>query len=346
MKILVTGGAGFIGSAIARMLIHETDHDVLVVDKLTYAGSKNSLASIEDNSRFTFLQHDICDRDDMHRAFAAFKPNIIMHLAAESHVDRSINAPAEFIQTNIVGTYTLLETARAWHTDCGPDEGRRFRFLHVSTDEVFGSLGDSGQFNEESRYHPNSPYAASKASSDHLVRAWGATFGLPVIVSHCSNNYGPYQFPEKFIPLLITNAIDSKPLPIYGNGQNVRDWIHVDDHAAGLIEVALRADINENFLFGGGAERRNLETAIQICGVLDRLCPRADGSPYRQMIRFVADRAGHDRRYASDISKIARVLNWRPRISFEQGIEATVRWYLENSSWWRRRQASAQGGSP
>ena len=343
MRILVTGGAGFIGSAVARLLVRESEHDVLVVDKLTYAGNLESLKAIEGSNRFTFLQADIADGVAMRAAFASFKPDIVMHLAAESHVDRSIDAPGDFIQTNIVGTYTLLEVALAWFREAAPEAQRRFRFHHISTDEVFGSLGPEGAFREDTGYAPRSPYSASKAASDHLVRAWAETFGLPVVVSNCSNNYGPYQFPEKLIPLVILNGMKGLGLPVYGTGENVRDWIFVEDHAKGLTEVALRGRPGETYLLGARAERRNIDVVRAICAVLDRLAPDAKG-PHERLIQFVTDRPGHDHRYAIDCSKAERELGWRPHASFEENLEATVRWYIDNKPWWQRIHSGAYRG--
>jgi dTDP-glucose 4,6-dehydratase len=344
MRILVTGGAGFIGSAVARILVRESEHDVLVVDKLTYAGNLESLAPIQGSNRFTFIKADITDRVAMRAAFGSFRPDVVMHLAAESHVDRSIDAPGDFIQTNIVGTYTLLEVARGWFRELAPDVAHRFRFHHISTDEVFGSLGPTGAFREDTGYAPRSPYSASKAASDHLVRAWAETFGLPVVLSNCSNNYGPYQFPEKLIPLMILNGMKGEPLPVYGAGENVRDWIYVDDHARGLIEVALRGTTGETYLLGGRAERRNIDVVRAICTVLDRLAPDAQGRPHERLLKFVTDRPGHDHRYAIDCSKAETELGWRPRASFEENLEATVRWYLDNEAWWQRIHSGAYRG--
>jgi dTDP-glucose 4,6-dehydratase len=341
MRILVTGGAGFIGSALARLLVRESEHDVLVVDKLTYAGNLESLAPIDGSNRFAFLKADIADGAAMRAAFASFRPDIVMHLAAESHVDRSIDAPGDFIRTNIVGTYTLLDVALAWFRDCTPEAQRRFRFHHVSTDEVFGSLGEEGAFREDTGYAPRSPYSASKAASDHLVRAWAETYGLPAVVSNCSNNYGPYQFPEKLIPLTILNAVRGERLPVYGKGDNVRDWIYVDDHARGLVEVALRGRIGETYLLGARAERRNVDVVRAICAVLDRLVPDPQGRAHERLIHFVADRPGHDHRYAIDCSKAEHELGWRPREDFETNLDATVRWYLDNEAWWQRIHSGA-----
>jgi dTDP-glucose 4,6-dehydratase len=342
MKILVTGGAGFIGSAVARLLVGESEHDVLVVDKLTYAGNLESLAPIRDDKRFAFLKADIADRLAMRAAFGSFRPDIVMHLAAESHVDRSIDAPGDFIATNIVGTYTLLEVALAWLRDLDANAARRFRFHHISTDEVFGSLGAEGAFREDTGYAPRSPYSASKAASDHLVRAWAETYGLPVVLSNCSNNYGPYQFPEKLIPLTILNGMKGASLPVYGTGENVRDWIFVEDHAKGLAEVALRGRPGETYLLGAREERRNIDVVRAICAILDRLAPV--GRPHERLIQFVTDRPGHDHRYAIDCSKAERELGWRPHASFESNLETTVRWYLDNESWWQRIHSGAYRG--
>ncbi len=343
MKILVTGGAGFIGSAVARLFVRESEHDVLVVDKLTYAGNLESLSPIRDHKRFAFLKADIGDRLAMRTAFASFRPDIVMHLAAESHVDRSIDAPGDFITTNIVGTYTLLEVTLAWHRELDADRARRFRFHHISTDEVFGSLGPAGAFREDTGYAPRSPYSASKAASDHLVRAWAETYGLPVVLSNCSNNYGPYQFPEKLIPLTILNGMKGASLPVYGTGENVRDWIFVEDHAKGLAEVALRGRPGETYLLGARTERRNIDVVRAICAALDRLAPDTVG-PHARLIQFVTDRPGHDHRYAVDCSKAERELGWRPHASFESNLETTVRWYLENKAWWQRIHSGAYRG--
>ncbi|MEQ1755704.1 MAG: dTDP-glucose 4,6-dehydratase [Micropepsaceae bacterium] len=343
-NILVTGGAGFIGSAVVRRLIAAGATNVLVVDKLTYAGNLASLKSIADNPRFAFLQADICDAAAMAEAFTRCQPDIVMHLAAESHVDRSIDAPGDFITTNLVGTWRLLEAAAAHHRSLSGPARERFRFHHISTDEVFGALGAHGQFTESTPYAPRSPYSASKAGSDHLVRAWGDTFGLPVIVSNCSNNYGPYHFPEKLIPLMILNALEGKTLPVYGRGENIRDWIYVDDHAEGLITVATRGRPGETYLLGGRAERRNIDVVSGLCTILDRLAPRAGNRPHSELITCVTDRPGHDFRYAIDCSKIERELGWRPRESFETGLEKTVRWYLDNRPWWEAIRSGAYRG--
>ncbi|MFM6932830.1 MAG: dTDP-glucose 4,6-dehydratase [Novosphingobium sp.] len=333
-RILVTGGAGFIGSAVVRQLIGETEAEVLTVDKLTYAGNLSSLADARQSNRYHFLQADICDAAAMAKAFADFRPDAVMHLAAESHVDRSIDGPAEFIQTNVVGTFTLLDAATAYWR--GLDDAARaaFRFHHISTDEVFGSLGDEGMFTEETAYDPRSPYSASKASSDHLVRAWHHTHGLPVVVTNCSNNYGPYHFPEKLIPLVILKAISGQPLPVYGDGSNVRDWLHVEDHARALRLVVDQGIPGETYCVGGNSERTNLQVVHAICDELDAARPRADGESYRAQITYVKDRPGHDFRYAIDTAKIGRELGWSPQESFESGIAGTVRWYLANEAWW------------
>lgn len=332
-KFLVTGGAGFIGSAVVRRLIGQTDARVCVVDKLTYAGNMASLAPVSASARFRFERADIVDAPRMRAIFSGFDPDIVLHLAAESHVDRSLDAPAAFIETNIVGSYTLLQEAlRHWRGLDG-ERRARFRFLHVSTDEVFGSLGRDGLFDEATAYRPNSPYSASKAASDHLARAWSHSYGLPVLVSNCSNNYGPYHFPEKLIPLTIINALEGKPLPVYGQGLNIRDWLHVEDHAEALLTVSLTGAPGETYAIGGGAERANIDVVRAICSLLDELRPDAAG-PHARLIAFVADRPGHDARYAIDAGKIARELGWRPRRSFEDGLRETVAWYLANPGWW------------
>ncbi len=334
---LVTGGAGFIGSAVVRLLINETLHTVVNVDKLTYAGNLESLSKISDNERYHFEQADICDSSAMSRIFEQYQPTAVMHLAAESHVDRSISGPADFIQTNINGTYTLLEVAREYWSGLGEVEQRDFRFHHISTDEVFGSLEESGYFTEESRYDPSSPYSASKAASDHLITAWHRTYGLPVVMSNCSNNYGPYHFPEKLIPLMILNAMEGKPLPIYGDGQQIRDWLYVEDHARALYEVVSRGSVGETYNIGGNNEKTNLDVVKSICAILDDLVPNHPNglSNYEELITFVDDRPGHDQRYAIDASKIRQALAWSPSETFESGIKKTVQWYLDNSDWWQ-----------
>lgn len=333
-KILVTGGAGFIGSAVIRHLINATDAHVLNLDKLTYAGNLESLKCVEKSSRYKFLQADICDCSAVGKAFAEFKPTAVMHLAAESHVDRSIDGPADFIQTNIVGTYNMLDCAKKYWDTLAPQDKPNFRFHHISTDEVYGSLGETGLFTEETAYDPRSPYSASKASSDHLVMAWFHTFGLPVVLTNCSNNYGPYHFPEKLIPLVILNALDGKPLPIYGKGENIRDWLYVDDHARALFRVVSTGQPGRTYNIGGNNEKTNLEVVQTICDMLDKLCPRKQGR-YRDLITFVPDRPGHDLRYAIDATRIKNELGWQPQETFDSGIEKTVRWYLENDWWWR-----------
>ena len=337
-KIIVTGGAGFIGSAVVRMLIGETQHEVCVVDKLTYAGNLDSLAGVSDNPRYRFEQVDICDRAELDRVFAEFEPDAVMHLAAESHVDRSIDGPGDFIRTNIVGTYTMLEAARKYFSSLNEERRKTFRFHHISTDEVYGDLeGPEDFFRETTPYAPSSPYSASKASSDHLVRAWRRTFGLPTIVTNCSNNYGPYHFPEKLIPLVILHALDGKPLPVYGTGAQIRDWLYVEDHARALIKVVTEGVPGETYNIGGHNEKKNIEVVETICRLLDELRPRPDGKSYREQITFVADRPGHDLRYAIDAAKIGRELGWKPRETFESGIRKTVQWYLDNKDGWCRR---------
>lgn len=330
-KILITGGAGFIGSALIRQLIAETDSHVVNVDKLTYAGNLQSLAAIADHPHYFFEHLDICDAAAMARVLRKHQPDAIMHLAAESHVDRSITGPTAFIETNILGTYTLLQAAREFWNGLAAPRKNNFRFHHISTDEVYGSLGDSGFFTEDHAYQPNSPYSASKASSDHLVRAWHHTFGLPVVTSNCSNNYGPCQFPEKLIPLVIQNACSGKPLPIYGKGDNVRDWLYVDDHARALRLVLERGQIGQTYNIGGWNEKTNLQVVHEICAILDEL--QARGAPHASLITYVQDRPGHDRRYAIDASKIARELGWKPQETFESGLRKTVEWYLDNTAW-------------
>lgn len=339
MKILVTGGAGFIGSAVIRHLVKETEHQVLNVDKLTYAGNLESLISISDHPRYHFSQTDICDHAVLTRLFASFEPDVVMHLAAESHVDRSIDGPAEFIKTNIVGTYTLLEAARKYWQKLPEIKKSRFKFHHISTDEVYGDLeGTTDLFAETTPYLPSSPYSASKASSDHLVRAWHRTYGLPVVITNCSNNYGPYHFPEKLIPLMILNALEGKSLPVYGNGQQVRDWLFVEDHARALYQVATQGIVGETYNIGGWNEKQNIDVVKTICQILDELKPQLNGERYESLITFVNDRPGHDLRYAIDASKIERELGWKPQESFETGIRKTVKWYLDNLTWCHRVQ--------
>jgi dTDP-glucose 4,6-dehydratase len=334
MKILITGGAGFIGSAVARRHIAETRDSILVFDKLTYAGSLDSLASIANDPRYAFRRADICDRSAVAAALTDFQPDVVMHLAAESHVDRSIDGPAAFIETNLVGTFAMLEAALEYWRHLPGSRATDFRFMHISTDEVFGSLGREGLFREDTPYAPNSPYSASKAGSDHLVRAWRETYGLPTIVTNCSNNYGPYHFPEKLIPLVIINAIEGRPLPVYGRGENIRDWLYVNDHAAALMLVAREGRVGESYNVGGRNEKQNIEVVETICDILDEIRPDPGGS-YRRLIAFVEDRPGHDRRYAIDCSKIERDLGWRPKETFETGLRKTVEWYLENPDWWQ-----------
>jgi dTDP-glucose 4,6-dehydratase len=335
MRILVTGGAGFIGSALIRFLIRNTTSSVVNIDKLTYAAAPEALQEMAGTARYDFEQNDICDGGRLEKAFTQFAPDAVMHLAAESHVDRSIDAPADFIQTNILGTYTLLEVARRYWEGLSPAGRSRFRLLHVSTDEVFGSLKDDEPgFSESTPYRPNSAYSASKASADHLARAWHKTFGLPVIVSNCSNNYGAWQFPEKLIPLTIINGLLGKPMPIYGTGENIRDWLFVDDHAKALWTVLTHGQVGSSYNVGGRAERRNIDVVRTICQVLDRLAPSATIGHHEQLMSFVPDRPGHDYRYAIDCGRIEQQLGWTPRISFEAGIEKTVAWYLEHRGWW------------
>ncbi|HEY0970506.1 MAG TPA: dTDP-glucose 4,6-dehydratase [Gemmatimonadales bacterium] len=333
--ILVTGGAGFIGSALVRRLVDEGASTIVTVDKLTYAGNLDSLAEVASSPLHRFERVDICDAEAVRRLFEEYRPSSVMHLAAESHVDRSIDGPAEFVRTNVVGTFTLLDEARRYWDKLEGEERGAFRFLHVSTDEVFGTLGDEGHFREDTPYAPNSPYSASKAGSDHLVRAWHHTYGFPVVTTNCSNNYGPYQFPEKLIPLMILNALEGRPLPVYGRGENVRDWLHVEDHAEALVTVLRGGRPGETYCVGGDAERQNIEVVRAICAAMDEIAPDPAG-PRERLITFVADRPGHDLRYAIDSSKLQRELGWAPRHTFEEGLRETVRWYLENRGWWER----------
>ncbi|GAB4356831.1 MAG: dTDP-glucose 4,6-dehydratase [Gammaproteobacteria bacterium] len=336
--VVVTGGAGFIGSEVVRQLLGESEMQVVNVDKLTYAGNLESLAAVARHPNHRFEQIDIGDRRELERVFDRYRPDAVLHLAAESHVDRSIDGPDDFIMTNLVGTANLLEVARQYWRGLEEERARRFRFVHVSTDEVFGSLGDEGAFTETSPYQPRSPYSASKAGADHLARAWHHTYGLPVIVTNCSNNYGPYQFPEKLIPLMILNAREGRPLPVYGRGENVRDWLYVSDHARALRLVLSHGQVGETYNIGGRSERTNLEVVERICRELDELLPQSPHRPHAQLIEFVADRPGHDFRYAIDCSKIEQELGWRPSESFESGLAKTVRWYLDNETWCRHVQ--------
>ncbi len=333
MRILVTGGAGFIGSAVTRHIISRTDDEVCVLDKLTYAGNLDSLAPVAADPRYAFVRADICDRKAVDRVFTEFAPDAVMHLAAESHVDRSIDGPAAFIETNVVGTFTMLEAALAYWRSLDAAKKDGFRFLHISTDEVFGSLGREGLFREDTPYAPNSPYSASKAGSDHLVRAWRETYGLPTVTTNCSNNYGPYHFPEKLIPLTILNALEGKPLPVYGRGENVRDWLFVDDHAEALTLVVRKGEIGQTYNVGGRNEKRNIDVVESICSILDEIRPQG-GRSHKELITFVTDRPGHDARYAIDCLKIERELGWAPEETFESGLRKTVQWYIDNPEWW------------
>ena len=334
MRVVVTGGAGFIGSAVVRHLLNETDHAVHVLDKLTYASTLTSLDSVSGNRRYGFTRADICDASAVKAVMEQLDPDVIVHLAAESHVDRSIDGPGAFIETNLVGTYVLLQAARAHWSRLPEPRKARFRFHHVSTDEVFGALGDEGLFTEETAYDPRSPYSASKAGSDHLVRAWWHTYGLPITVTNCSNNYGPYHFPEKLIPLMIVKALAGEPLPVYGRGENVRDWLYVDDHARAIRLVFEKAAPGSTYNVGGRAERTNMDVVLGVCAALDRLRPRADGKGYADQIAFVTDRPGHDFRYAIDCSRIEADLGWSQTETFETGLAKTVAWFLENEDWW------------
>jgi dTDP-glucose 4,6-dehydratase len=343
-RILVTGGAGFIGSAVVRQAIRETDHQVVVVDKLTYAGNMDSLAPVSNDPRYAFERADIADAAKMRELFERYRPDAVMHLAAESHVDRSIDGPGEFIQTNVVGTFTLLQATLGYWRALPGAERDAFRFHHISTDEVFGSLGEEGLFCETTAYDPRSPYSASKAASDHLVRAWHHTYGLPVVVTNCSNNYGPYHFPEKLIPLIIINALEGLTLPVYGKGANVRDWLFVEDHARALLTVVTKGTAGETYCVGGRCEKANIEVVRTICALMDELAPSAKIGPRENLITYVADRPGHDMRYAIDASRIAIDLGWEPRETFESGLRKTVEWYLANRTWWERIRSGVYRG--
>jgi dTDP-glucose 4,6-dehydratase len=344
VKVLVTGGAGFIGSAVIRYLIAETEHSVVNVDCLTYAGNLSTLGSVSSNSRYAFEQVNICQTAEVGRLFEQHCPDAVMHLAAESHVDRSIDGPSDFIQTNIVGTYTLLEAARKYWRSLGIGQKEDFRFHHISTDEVYGSLGDEGLFTERTPYDPSSPYSASKASSDHLVRAWHRTYGFPVLVTNCSNNYGPFQYPEKLIPLTITSALAGKPLPVYGKGENIRDWLYVEDHAKALVTVLERGQVGETYNIGGNSEQKNIDVVNAICRLMNEFRPNASHGPHENLITFVADRPGHDHRYAIDATKISHDLGWKPEESFLSGLGKTVQWYLANEEWCRKAVSDRYAG--
>lgn len=336
MKILVTGGAGFIGSNLVRLLLCEKGEEVVNCDKLTYAGNQVSLSDLEGLPNYTFSETDICDAEAVSRLFEEHQPDCVMHLAAESHVDRSIDGPGEFIQTNIIGTFNLLQSALGYYRGLEGDKQKGFRFLHVSTDEVYGSLEvNSHPFTETTPYDPHSPYSASKASSDHLARAWSDTYGLPVLITNCSNNYGPYQFPEKLVPVVLLNALDGKTIPVYGKGENIRDWLYVTDHAEALYAVVKKGRAGETYNIGGDNELQNIQLVRSLCKILDELRPRSDGKSYEEQVEFVIDRPGHDMRYAIDASKIERELGWTPQESSESGFRKTVQWYLENEGWWQ-----------
>lgn len=337
MKLLVTGGAGFIGSAVVRHALQNRQYEVVNIDSLTYAANLDNLTEVENNPGYVFEEADIRDAEAMQRIFEQHRPDAVMHLAAESHVDRSIDGPLQFVDTNVMGTATLLDTARRYWSTLDKDAQAKFRFHHVSTDEVYGSLGDTGLFTEESRYQPNSPYAASKAGSDMLVRSWGQTYGMPVVITNCSNNYGPFQFPEKLIPVVILKAVAGEPIPVYGAGTNVRDWLYVEDHAEALLTVLERGRLNELYNIGGNNELQNIELVKQICTILDEVKPKSDGT-YADQITFVGDRPGHDLRYAIDASKMKDELGWEPAVDVEAGVRKTVEWYLANSEWWQAIQ--------
>jgi len=343
MKIMITGGAGFIGSAVCRYYLAETDHEIINVDALTYAANLKALAELDKSARHTFVKLDLCDQAGVETAFDQHRPEAVMHLAAESHVDRSIDGPADFINTNIIGTFNLLQAARRHYEKLSGAGRSKFKFHHVSTDEVYGSLGDEGFFYEDTAYAPNSPYSASKAASDHLVRAWHHTYGLPTVISNCSNNYGPFQFPEKLIPLMILNGLEGRPLPVYGDGLNVRDWLYVDDHARALALILEKGLPGEKYNVGGHNEVKNIEVVQTICKLLDEFQPSQNGASRLELITYVKDRPGHDRRYAIDAGKIERELGWKPEETFESGLRHTVRWYLDNEQWWRdQKHAAAQ----
>jgi dTDP-glucose 4,6-dehydratase len=344
MKIVVTGGAGFIGSAVIRHMITHTDWHVVNLDKLTYAGNLDSLGTAADDARYSHAKIDILDRGAVRTLLEREQPGAIMHLAAESHVDRSIDGPSAFIDTNITGTYCLLQEALDYWSTLKEPKKSAFRFHHISTDEVFGSLGETGLFCEDTPYRPNSPYSASKAASDHLVRSWHHTYGLPVVATNCSNNYGPYQFPEKLIPLMIVRALDEKPLPVYGKGHNIRDWLFVNDHVRALLSVLQNGHLGRTYNIGGNAERRNIDIVESLCNLLNEMSPRANGRSYNELITFVTDRPGHDLRYAIDATKIREELGWQPRETFETGLRKTVKWYLDNETWWRRVLSGAYRG--
>ena len=344
-NILITGGAGFIGSALVRNIIQKTEHSVINVDKLTYSGNLQSLESIEESKNYTFEQVDICDEKELHRVFKENQPDIVIHLAAESHVDRSIDSPRDFIQTNIFGTFILLEQSRNYWQSLEGNKKENFRFLYVSTDEVYGDLsGTSSFFTEESNYRPSSPYSASKASSDHLVRAWYRTYGLPILITNCSNNYGPYQFPEKLLPLMIQKALEGEPLPVYGDGKQVRDWLYVEDHCRAILEVLEKGEVGQVYNIGGHNEKTNMEVVHALCKILDEMVSDSPYRPHKNLIQHVTDRPGHDRRYAIDASKIQNHLGWKPQESFETGLQKTVRWYLDNKDWTERVQSGAYRG--
>ncbi len=343
-RFLVTGGAGFIGSALVRHLIRHTDHHVLVADKLTYAGNLDSLAPVSRDPRYAFVRADVADAAKMRDLFDVHQPDVIVHLAAESHVDRSIDGPDDFIRTNVVGTYTLLQVALGYWRILPPTRRDGFRFHHVSTDEVFGSLPETGHFTETTPYNPNSPYAASKASSDHLVRAWNHTYGLPTLITNCSNNYGPYHFPEKLIPLVIVNALEGINLPLYGNGSNVRDWLYVEDHVRALVAVALAGQVGGTYCIGGRSERTNHQVVRAICALMDEFAPNPNVGKYETLISFEADRPGHDLRYAIDPTRISTELGWQPFETFESGLRKTVEWYLANRAWWERIRSGVYRG--